>query len=250
MHSRHEQRVSPARHVPVPLVVPEGAFVIGEDGLPEAEAPNPRRRVELSGYAMAIHPVTNREYLDYVQATGAARPATWRERGFERPDQPVVGVSWDEALAYCRWAGGRLPTEAEWEACARGQDLRPFPWGRDGPDERLAHYAQDWNQGRTARVGTHPEGAGPYGHHDLAGNVWEWCLDAWCKDERALLAADPNNPLVVANNPVRPLRGGCWRSIDSKLHVSYRNWFHRVARHVTIGFRLCVGVELDWRPLL
>jgi formylglycine-generating enzyme required for sulfatase activity len=250
MHSRDEQRVSRLGQGPAPMAVPEGAFMIGEDGLPEAEALNPRRRVQLSRYAMGTHPVTNREYRDYVQATGAARPLAWTDPAFCQPDQPVVGVSWDEAFAYCRWAGGRLPTEAEWEACARGQDQRPYPWGPEVPDDRRAHFAQDWNQGTTAIVGTHPEGAGPYGHHDLVGNVWEWCLDAWCKDARTLLGADPTNPLRVTPTPVRPLRGGCWRSIDSKLHVSYRNWFHRVARHVTIGFRLCIGAELDWRALV
>ena len=225
--------------LPTVARVPPGEYSIGDTDIPEGEAPNPRRVVVISAFSMGVHPVTNAEYCRFASDTGASLPACWEDARFCADDQPVVDVSWQAALSFCRWAGGELPTEAQWEVCARGADGRTFPWGDDEPTAAQAHFAQDWNQGGTSRCGRHPEGTGPFGHQDLAGNVWEWCMDAWCVDE-AILLASRSDPIVNVNSPVRPLRGGCWRSITPKLQAAYRNWFHRVAQHVTIGFRICV----------
>lgn len=222
------------------LVVPGGAFTMGSAHIDEAEAPNPPHGIVLSDFVLATHPVTNAQYRVYVTETSAAEPAGWSDPRFARPEQPVVGVSWDEAIAYCGWAGGVLPSEAQWERAARGDDGRRHPWGDASPDEERACFAEDWNSGTTAPIGTHPAGRGPYGHEDLAGNVWEWCLDAWAlnaHEERSILRT---NPLLRSFSMVRPLRGGCWRSIDCKLQGAYRNWAHHASRHTTIGFRLCM----------
>jgi len=230
-----------ARRLTPPVThIPGGRFIMGDDAIAEREAPNPPHEVELSPYAMGVHPVTNAEYRIFVEATRAAAPAAWSDHRFSAPEQPVVTVSWDDAMAYCAWAGGRLPTEAQWEHCARGADGRHFPWGFDEPSPERAHFAQDWNAGATCAIGIHPAGIGPFGNHDLTGNVWEWCLDAFVADAHIERQKAPRDPLVSAKTNVRPLRGGCWRSIDSKLQAAYRNWFHRAARHVTIGFRLCI----------
>jgi formylglycine-generating enzyme required for sulfatase activity len=211
---------------------------MGSARLVERDAPNPPHLVTLSPLSLGVYPVTNGEYEAYVEETGAAAPSSWKDARLAGSDRPVVSVSWDEALAYCQWAGGTLPSEAEWEFAAHGLDDRTYPWGDDEPDDRLAHFAQDWNAGGPCDVGRHVAGAGPFGHHDLAGNVWEWCLDGWRADAH-VVRAGCLDPVVRTEGNVRPLRGGCWRSIAPKLQGAYRNWSHRVVRHITIGFRFC-----------
>lgn len=220
--------------------VPGGRFIMGSATIAEAEAPNPPHPVELSPYWMGVYPVTNAEYRAFVEATGTAAPAALGDGRFGAPDQPVVGVGWQEAAAYCAWAGGALPTEAQWELCARGLDGRRYPWGDEEPDETRACFAEDWNRGSTSLVSAHPAGQGPFGCYDLAGNVWEWCLDSFQPDAHVERAALGRDPCVERPTRVRSLRGGCWRSIDCKLQGAYRNWSHEAARHTTIGFRLCV----------
>jgi formylglycine-generating enzyme required for sulfatase activity len=211
---------------------------MGSAALVESDVVNPPHAVTLSPYSLGRYPVTNAEYKDFVDATGAASPASFCDERFNGATLPVTGVSWDDALAFCRWAGGTLPTEAQWELAARGLEGRTYPWGEEEPDDDHAHFAQDWNSGGPGEVGRHPKGRGPYGHDDLAGNVWEWCLDGWRVDAH-VVRADAADPVVVATDNVRPLRGGCWRSITPKLQGAYRNWSHRVVRHFTIGFRFC-----------
>jgi formylglycine-generating enzyme required for sulfatase activity len=232
-----ERRADLAPGARATALVPGGRYRIGASSIAEAEAPNPPHEVELSAFRLGLFPVTNREYRSFVESTKSAPLAVWTDALFNGDDQPVVGVSWDDALAYSRWAGGTLPTEAQWEAAARGADDRSFPWGDSQPTVRLAHFGQDWNLGGTAPVGLHPEGVGPFGCHDLAGNVWEWCLDCWSGEAHTQRVG--HDPVAQADTNVRPLRGGCWRSIEPKLQNAYRNWFHRVARHTTIGFRVC-----------
>jgi formylglycine-generating enzyme required for sulfatase activity len=220
---------------------------MGSPALVECDVTNPPHPVSLSPYAIGAYPVTNADYDAYVTATGATASRSAQDARIAGPHRPVVNVSWDDAVAYCAWAGGTLPSEAEWELAARGFDGRRYPWGNVEPDESHAHFAQDWNSGGTCEVGTHPAGVGPFGNHDLAGNVWEWCLDGFRVDAH-VLRADRLDPVIVGEDNVRPLRGGCWRSIAPKLQASYRNWSHRVVRHVTIGFRLCVRSPLRTVP--
>jgi serine/threonine-protein kinase len=218
--------------------VPGGRFTMGSAALLESEAPNPPHVITLSAYRIGVHPVTNAQYRSFVDSTGAARPSCWDVERFASPEQPVVGVSWDDALAYCAWAGGSLPTEAQWELAARGLDGRAYPWGSEDPDDQRAHFAQDWNSGGPCAVARHGAGIGPFGCHDLAGNVWEWCSDVWRPDAH-VIREGALDPCVTDDGNVRALRGGCWRSIAPKLQGAYRNWSHRVVRHITIGFRFC-----------
>jgi formylglycine-generating enzyme required for sulfatase activity len=97
------------------------------------------------------------------------------DAAFRGAKQPISSISWSDARAYCAWLNKRLPTEAEWEKAARGTDARRFPWGNEAPDATRGVYAGS----RTADVGSKPAGAGPYGHLDMAGNVWEWLEDIY-----------------------------------------------------------------------
>jgi len=226
------------------VTVPGCRFSMGSASLVESDVPNPPHVVTVSPFRMGVHPVTNGEYKEYLEATGAPAPTSWSSRDPAGPSLPVVNVSWDDALAYCQWAGGTLPTEAEWELAARGPENRTYPWGDEEPDERRAHFAQDWNSGGPCGVDLHPAGTSPFGCQDAAGNVWEWCLDGWRADAH-LVRTGALDPVIAQEGNVRPLRGGCWRSIAPKLQCAYRNWSHRVVRHVTIGFRLCVRSKTE-----
>lgn len=134
------------------------------------------RKKRVGAFLLDERPVTNADWEAFVQATGARRPHWMYRPGFGDLERPVVGVSYGEARAYARWAGKRLPSELEWLRAARGDDQRPYPWGEARPDGALAHF------GKGGRGGPAPcdqaqrrSGAGPFGHHDLVGNVWEWC---------------------------------------------------------------------------
>jgi len=181
--------------------IPEGAFFMGQarDELFAKPHEKPGRTVYLPGYYIDLYPVTNQRYALFVEDDGYSRPELWVEDGwrwrrsrkivkpegwnheaFNGEDHPVAGVSWYEADAYARWAGKRLPTEAEWEKSARGADGRRFPWGDEFPTTRHANF--DGIRGHTTPVGAYPDGASPYGLMDMAGNVNNWCLD-WYWEE-------------------------------------------------------------------
>lgn len=220
--------------------IPGGRFTMGHAHIIEAEAPNPPHEVELLPFRIGVHPVTNAEYAAFVTEAGAAKPTTADHPVLGSPDRPVSGVSYADALAYCAWAGGSLPTEAQWELAARGFDGRRFPWGNAPPDDERACFAQDWNRGGPSRIDEHPSGQSPFGCHDMAGSVWEWCRDVFKTEAHVARERLGVDPCVDGNSRVRPLRGGCWRSIECKLQCAYRNWTHELARHVTIGFRICL----------
>lgn len=216
------------------VLVPEGEFLMGPD----------RRPVYLDAFALDRHPVTNGQFAAFLAATGYRPEDPTRFVGHwpspagprvEQRDHPVVNVCFADAMAYAGWLGLRLPSEAEWEKAARGTDGRRYPWGRATPTPRHAWFGK--RQGPGA-VGDRPAGASPFGVHDLAGNVWEWCAEL---DLPEFYAAGP------ASNPRRPyrgddhplvVRGGAWMFDDPK---ALRTWSRarqepRV-RLDTLGFR-------------
>ena len=156
--------------------VPTGDYVIGRDA-----GDSRQRHVEVDGFELTRTPVTNAQYERFVAETGAAAPPLWPAA----VDHPVTFVDWEEASAFCAWAGGRLPIEAEWEKAARGTDGRTYPWGEE-EDEGRAAVGSGLKHGSTSPVGAHPAGASPYGLLDMAGNVWEWTATEYPPGERVL----------------------------------------------------------------
>ena len=191
----------------------------------------PAHTVYLDAFSIDIHEVTNDQYSRFVHTMGLTPPAFVTDQRLTRPENPVVGVSWEDAAAFCAWAGKRLPTEAEWEKAARGVEGYDYPWGNawdsaklrtsDGVSGRDLMGFEDWSDwidetsslsstaatAGPAAVGSHPEGASPYGVMDMAGNVWEWVAD-WF-DAGYYKVSPQRNPTGPETGRRRVLRG--WR---------------------------------------
>jgi formylglycine-generating enzyme required for sulfatase activity len=182
----------------------------------------PSHSVTLDSFWIDKYEVTNAQYARCV-ADGSCEPPS-RSSTESRPgyygdsqydDYPVIWIAWLDADAYCQWAGGRLPTEAEWEYAARGQDRTIYPWGDDPPSDTLLNYG--WNVGDTAQVGSYPGGASWVGAMDMAGNVWEWVYDRYAEDYYAQSPAQ--NPTGPATGYENVHRGGSF----SRDLISVRN---------------------------
>lgn len=230
-------RVNP-RDGAVLIRIPGGEFTMG--GV-EFSSERPPHRVQLSAYWVGRTEVTNAMYRRFLAATGHPPPAVVQEERFSGDEQPVVGVDWADAAAYCAWAGGRLPTEAEWEFAARGTDGRRYPWGNEPPGAGRAVFEMDFLKGQAAPVGTTPGDVSPFGVLDMAGNVSEWCSD-WA----APYAAGGPEPLPDPRGPtvgtLRVRRGGSYMSSGLGLRVSERYLTPPVPvlNRRYIGFRLAM----------
>jgi formylglycine-generating enzyme required for sulfatase activity len=219
--------------------IPGGEMPVGRDptsfGGAAAADESPLHLVDLAAFSLSLTPVTNAQYARFVLETGAAPPGRW-EGGVpsrELAGHPVVLVDWHDARAFCAWAGGRLPTEAEWEKAARGADGRIYPWGGAGDPARAA-IGRGSKRSATSPVGDHPGGASPGGLLDMAGNVWEWVS--------TLYRSYPYDARDGREDPVTPgervLRGGSYQSpgLDyARCAVRSRSRPIRRASH--IGFR-------------
>lgn len=209
----------------VMVYVPPGEFRMGSaEGYADER---PVHSVRLTrGFRIYRCEVSNAQFGRFVEATGSPEPVCFTKAAFNAPEQPVVGVSWFEAEAYCRWAGGRLPTEAEWEFAARGTDGRPFPWGSQAPDATRAVFGLAHTTGATRPIGGRERGASPFGLLDMAGNVPEWCSD-WYAAYPDRLEVDPQGP---ERGELKVARGGTWDQDPFSIRSAARNAFTPKAR--------------------
>ena len=249
------QPITRARHPfePEMIRIPAGKFRMGSDSEKDAEVyddEQPQHTVALPDYYLAKTSVTNAQYAAFVYATPHNVPGYWAqgEPPQGKEDHPVVWISWSDALAYCRWltevTGRRygLPSEAEWEKGARGDDGRIYPWG----DQWDAALCNSHESGRndTTPVGTYPQGASPYGLLDMAGNAWDWTYSLWGKGRDKPDFEYPYNPedgrenLERSEAIFRVLRGGGFKSFTRFVRCAFRLRNRPNDRYEDFGFRV------------
>ena len=210
------------------VLVPGGTYTMGTDGgFPDQQ---PRHEVALDPFYMDIHEVTNKQYQRFLKDTGRRNPDFWFPE-IDLPDEPVVGVSWNDAAAYAAWAGKRLPTEAEWAYAARGGTLeRKYPWG-DSFDPSFANVG---SFGISPVKSFRPN---DYGLYDMIGNVWEWCSD-WYSQE--YYGESPReNPPGPSGGKYKVLRGWAWYCAPDQVKVTKRHNSNPSSTSYSYGFR-CV----------
>jgi len=258
------------------ISIPAGDFQMGNNGSEPYSycSELPQHWVNLSGYSIGKYEVTRGEYQQFMSAGGYSNSAYWSSAGWswrltasssypsvgpprtqpsywaaqqdwgtgtftQTDNHPVVGVSYYEAEAFCAWAGGHLPTEAQWEKAARWTGSYPnvYPWGNTWDAEKCNNYYDHNSAGggyqkyQTAPVGSYPGGASPYGCQDMAGNVWEWVQDWYVTYPGSTCPAD-------YTGSSRVLRGGSWSYDDYYYRCAYRNHYNPYNYNLYYGFRL------------
>lgn len=211
--------------------VPDGDFVMGSA---DFEIEGPIRNVHVDGFWIDKYPVSNRDFLEYVRATGVAWVPDWPQEGpsEELLDHPVERISWEEARGYAKWCGKRLPTEAEWEKAARGVDGRVWPWGNDLIESNVNIWDAAKPLGRmTVAIGSFPGNVSPFGCIDMVGNVEEWVEDRYLPYP----GSATSNPSTETE--CRVLRGGSWFYTNEMSRCAFR----RGALPTFTGYELAGG---------
>jgi formylglycine-generating enzyme required for sulfatase activity len=226
------------------VLIGSGEFLMGCDTGRDEE--KPVHLVAVAAFEMAVYQVRNRDYREFLNGTGHPEPHHWGEPDFNHPGQPVVTVSWYDAVSYCEWLSAlsgrcyRLPTEAEWEKASLGGRSRAlYPWGDELP-ENHREYRERWGGTTTGPL---PVGLGspnPYGLYDVSENVHEWCLDWFSREYYAASAS--HNPGGPPSGERKSSRGGSWRhhvkvsrcAARSSIppHFEYADYGFRVVREV------------------
>jgi formylglycine-generating enzyme required for sulfatase activity len=242
-----------ARPDPVPSVqgmtfVPAGYFTMGSDvhdlrRIAEVDE-WPQRQVWVDDYYIDIHEVTNAQYKRFVDSLHIDPPPRWIDNnyGIGEDGLPVVSVTWEEALAYARFVGKRLPTEPEWEKAARGTDARRFPWGDEFDGDRAN------NSDHLMPIMSFPEGVSLYGCFDMAGNAAEWVdayYEAYPRSQDDVLPSDLPDRREEFSTDKRVYRGGSWNSFAKFLRCANRESTQQDKRWVYVGFRC--AMDPPWR---
>lgn len=211
-----------------------GEFTMGSSSGDTDEAPP--HRVRVGEFLLGRREVTHAEYGRFLTATKRPRPPHWSDPRYGIPKHPIISVTWEEASAYAQWAGGRLPTEAEWEFAARGPEGRAYPWGSASPTKELAAFHLDIGFDGTLPAGSKPAGATPSGLLDMVGNAYEWCSDWYAPGYYSQSPQD--NPGGPATGELRVVRGGSWISLPDACRATARAAYRPEARSVLVGFRI------------
>ena len=222
---------------PPTVRIPEGWFLMGSDVGQDNE--RPVHRVWVDAFSLTTCQVSNDEYARFLSATGTAPPPSWNDANFHHPQQPVVAVSWFDAVQYCEWLSAatgrryRLPTEAEWERAARGGvEGQLFPWGNNPPSS-LPDYDKRWKTGPEPVAQSEPNAFGLY---DICANVHEWCSDWYQPNYYA--ASPERNPRGPESGERRASRGGSWRHHIKITRCAARSSIPPQFQYADYGFRV------------
>lgn len=233
------------------VIIPSGTYFRGSNEGSRDEMP--RHAVHLSSFALDVHPVTNEQFLRFLQTMGGEKDANNNdiirlrdsrikrsggklviESGYAK--HPVVGVTWYGAVAYAKWIGKRLPREAEWEAASTGgHENYLYPTGQEIEKAQANFFSSD-----TTPVQSYPPN--PFGLHDMAGNVYEWCYDWYAYNYYDASLVEPDNPEGPPQGVYRVLRGGCWKSLKDDLRCAHRHRNNPGTVNGTYGFRCAADV--------
>lgn len=224
------------------VIIPQGSFLMGSEQGQENE--RPCHRVWLDRFGIGRFPVTNGEYRQFLDATPTSLPPFSHDPIFSDPRQPVVGVNWNDAVAYCHWlsnrTGGefRLPTEAEWERAARGgRESALYPWGDEPPWEK-PYSGFDPNTGGPARVGVNEPN--DFGIYDMSEGVHQWCSDYY--DYCYYRSSPERNPQGPSTGQRRTSRGGSWRHRIKFSRCSARSSLPPSYKYADYGFRVALTI--------
>ena len=231
----------PAKPVePECVLIPPASFPMGCEHGRDDE--NPVHWVSVDTFEMAVVQVRNRDFAVFLEDTGHRPPPQWDDPDFNHPDQPVVGVSWIEAVKYCDWLSAltgrcyRLPSEAEWEwAACGGREGALYPWGDEPPDSWLP-YLRRWGGEVRGPLPVGTAAANPIGLFDVSENIHEWCLDWYQKDYYAV--SPRANPKGPATGERRASRGGSWRHHVKVSRCAARSSIPPQFQYADYGFRL------------
>jgi len=228
--------------------IPEGPFTMGsQDGDPDEV---PEHQVFLKGFYLDRKEATQEEYVRFAKMTKRPMP---RIEVFEddqskllKPEFAAMSVSWDDAVAYCKWAGKRLPTEAEWEKAGRGEGKRKYPWG-DKFDTQAANVdGSEDGYKYLAPPGSFDTGRSPYGLYDMTGNVAEWVADTY--DEQYYKKSPYRDPKGPETGDLKVVRGGSWRETEHNARLSKRFAAKRWRTDITIGIRCASDADAGDDP--
>lgn len=234
------------------VIIPAGEYLRGSNEGNRDESP--RHKVQVRSFAVDVHPVTNEQFMRFLEYMGGEKDQQYNdiirlkesrvnrtggrlsiESGYAK--HPVVGVTWYGAVAYARWAGKRLPTEAEWEIAARGGlESAPYCSG-DNIEKNQANF---FSSDTTAVCSYVPN---PYGIYDMSGNVYEWCQDWYGYNFYESSEQEPDNPTGPLQGVYRVLRGGCWKSLKEDMRCSHRHRNNPGTVNGTYGFRCAANVK-------
>ncbi len=240
------------------VAIPGGSFLMGDDSDRADYDESPIHEVELDAYLMDVYPVTNRQYRLFLEELSKIGqhptpwchpdeptekihvPQFWYSKEWNQDNHPVVGVDWWDAYAYATWAGKCLPTEAEWELAARGNDGRIYPWGNELPTLAICNFDNAYKS--TTPVDKFPQDLSPYGCSNMAGNVWQWCWD-WF-DPTYYKHSPKKNPQGSETGRCRVGRGGCWMNDVKRIRTTTRGTGDGPGdRKNRLGFRCAIRLH-------
>jgi formylglycine-generating enzyme required for sulfatase activity len=233
------------------VIIPGRRFLRGANDGHRDEMP--QHEVNVDGFALDVHAVTNEQFVRFLEFLGGVKDnnhndvirlkdsrikkmaSKWSiESGYAK--HPVVGVTWYGAVSYAKWVGKRLPTEAEWELAAQGEEVNPeYPTGEEIEKSQANFFSSD-----TTAVKSYPPNK--YGLYDMAGNVYEWCQDWYSYNYYDISAQEPDNPKGPLQGVYRVLRGGCWKSLKEDLRCSKRHRNNPGTVNSTYGFRCAADI--------